>query len=594
MSAKLLMTVALGVIVLSKAQKQAEGQILTDRAEHVDFAALEKPSEMRDYISRFAVDEMEIQRSLPGRQSPTKDARLRRLYSSWLSSLTALPFEKMSQPGKIDYILFSNYLKRNLNRLDIQAEKRTEEAPLIPFLEVITGLTDQRRRMEPVNPEAVARQINKLSHDIDALRKVIESGKIDPKNPVSKVNKMVANRSADRIDSLRGELTEWHKFYAGYDPIYSWWMTEPFKAVERSMQQYSAAIRERLVGLKPGDTTTIVGNPTGRAALLAELKYEFIPYTPEQLVEIANKEFAWCDQEMKKASRDAGFGDDWHKALEHVKDQHVGPGQQPELIRKLALEAIEFLEKKDLVTIPELCKESWRMEMMSPERQLVNPFFLGGESIIVSYPTDTMTHEAKMMSMRGNNIHFARATVFHELIPGHHLQGFMEARYKPYRGQFNTPFWVEGNALYWEMMFWNNGFPQSPENRIGMLFWRMHRCARIIFSLSFHLGKMTPEQCIDFLVDRVGHERDNATAEVRRSFNGSYPPLYQAAYMLGGLQLRGLRDELVGGGKMTDKQFNDAILHENAIPIELLRASLTNQPLTRDFGTSWKFYPTIR
>ena len=56
-----------------------------------------------------------------------------------------------------------------------------------------------------------------------------------------------------------------------------------------------------------------------------------------------------------------------------------------------------------------------------------------------------------------------------------------------------------------------------------MLFWRMHRCARIIFSLSFHLGKMTPQECIDFLVDKVGHERDNATAEVRRSFKRRLP-----------------------------------------------------------------------
>ena len=46
-------------------------------------------------------------------------------------------------------------------------------------------------------------------------------------------------------------------------------------------------------------------------------------------------------------------------------------------------------------------------------------------------------------------------------------------------------------------------------------------------------GKWTPEQCIDFLVDRVGHERASATGEVRRSFNGSYSPLYQAGYMLG-------------------------------------------------------------
>jgi uncharacterized protein (DUF885 family) len=240
--------------------------------------------------------------------------------------------------------------------------------------------------------------------------------------------------------------------------------------------------------------------------------------------------------------------------------------------------------------VPDLAVETTRMSMMSPERQLVNPFFLGGEEIQVSYPTDTMTHEQKLMSMRGNNKHFARATVFHELIPGHHLQGYMQARYRDYRSPFDTPFWVEGWALYWEMLLYKMNFAVKPEDKVGMLFWRMHRCARIIFSFGFHTGKMTPQQCVDFLVDRVGHERDNASAEVRRSFAGAYEPLYQAAYMLGGLQIRSMRHELVDSGRMTDKQFHDAILHENAIPIEMVRASLENLPLTRNFKPSWRFY----
>jgi len=262
------------------------------------------------------------------------------------------------------------------------------------------------------------------------------------------------------------------------------------------------------------------------------------------------------------------------------------------MIRDLALEAIKFVEDNNLVTVTELAKETWRMEMMTPERQLVSPFFLGGEVIQVSFPTNTMAHEQKMMRMRGNNIHFASATVFHELIPGHHLQGFMAARNKPYRAIFATPFWTEGNALYWELLFWDLNFAKSPENRIGMLFWRMHRCARIIFSLNFHLEKMTPQECIDLLVNRVGHERENATAEVRRSLDGSYGPLYQIAYLIGGLQQYAMHKELVDSGKMTNRAFNDALLKENRIPIEMLRAAITNQKLTRDFVTNWRFYGT--
>ena len=258
-------------------------------------------------------------------------------------------------------------------------------------------------------------------------------------------------------------------------------------------------------------------------------------------------------------------------------------------MKKLADEAVAFLETNDLVTIPALAKVDWPLDMMSPEAQKVNPFFLGGDRIIVSYPTERMDYSDKKMSVRSNNIHFSRATVHHELIPGHHLQSFMNDRYNTHRGPFGTPFWTEGWALYWEMLLWDKGFPKSPEDRVGMLFWRMHRCARIMFSLKFHLGQMSPQEAIDFLVEKVGHERFSASGEVRRSFRGDYSPLYQAAYMLGGLQLRELRKELVESGKWTDKQFHDRILTGNAMPIEMVRVRLTSPKVGRDFAPKWKF-----
>jgi len=349
-----------------------------------------------------------------------------------------------------------------------------------------------------------------------------------------------------------------------------------------------------VIGYREGQDEPIVGNPVGRDALTADLASEFIPYTPEDLLSVADREFAWCLREMVKASREMGFGDDWKAALEKVKTLHVEPGRQVDLVRDLAREAEEYLERRDLVTVPLLAKEDWRMIMMSPERQKVSPFFLGGEQIIVSYPTDAMDYDDKMMSMRGNNIHFSRATVFHELNPGHHLQGFMTARYNSHRRAFGTPFWTEGWALYWEMLLWDDGFAKTPEDRVGMLFWRMHRQARIIFSLKFHLGEWTPQQCVDFLVDRVGHERANAEAEVRRSFNGTYPPLYQLAYMMGGLQFRALHAELVGGGTMTNREFHDAVLEAGSMPVEMVRASLIRQSLPGDYRTSWKFLAALR
>jgi len=577
-------------------------------------------SEMRSAIERYTVDRGTLSRSFPMTTSKARRERFKNFYSEWWRSLLTHDFDSMSQDGKIDYILFKNHLEYELRQLEIQSRQLEEIEPLVPFSSTIIELEESRRRMEPINSPKVAATLNELRKQVEEKRRAVEVGlrpegrggdtsvSIEP----LRVKKSVANRAVAAINGLRTNLRNWYTFYNGYDPIFTWWNEEPYRSLDQALTTYAAFISDRIVGIKvegsqiqtgptrggggqrpaarPGDTSDIVGDPIGREALISELRSEMIPYTPEEIIAIGEKEMAWCENEMKKASRDLGYGDDWHKALEHVKNLYVEPGKQPEMIRDLALEAIKFVEDNNLVTVPELARESWRMEMMTPERQLVSPFFLGGEVIQVSFPTNTMAHEQKMMSMRGNNIHFSRATVFHELIPGHHLQGFMAARNKPYRAIFGTPFWTEGNALYWELLLWDLNFAKTPENRIGMLFWRMHRCARIIFSLSFHLEKMTPQECIDLLVNKVGHERDNATAEVRRSLDGSYGPLYQIAYLIGGLQQYAMYKDLVRTGKMTARAYNDALLKENRIPIEMLRAAITNQKLTRDFVTNWKFY----
>jgi hypothetical protein len=497
---------------------------------------------------------------------------------------------------------------------------------------MVKGIEDVQKRLEAgLEPPAGRRGAPQRERPEAPPSAAPQTPAVEP----LRVKKPVANRAVAAVVTYRNTLRNWFTFYNGYDPLFSWWNEEPYRSADQALGNYANFVAQRVVGIqlapagaaqagpgggpaapgagaqggtgagaggpqrgagrpqvaaRVGDTSDIVGDPLGREAVLIDLENEMIPYTPEELIALAEKELAWCETEMVKAARELGYGEEWKKALEQVKNLYVEPGRQPQLILDLAQEAIQYVESNNLISVPPLARESWRMEMMSPERQLQNPFFLGGEQITVSYPTNTMSHEAKLMSMRGNNPHFSRATVHHELIPGHHLQQFMTSRFKSYRSLFSTPFWGEGWALYWELLLWDRGFARKPEDRIGMLFWRMHRCARIIFSINFHLEKMTPQQCVDFLVERVGHERENATAEVRRSFAGNYSPLYQAAYLLGGLQFRSLQTDLVGGGKMTNRQFHDAILRENRIPVEMVRAILTGQAPARDFKSSWKFY----
>jgi uncharacterized protein (DUF885 family) len=569
-------------------------------------------SEMRPLVERFAADRAILLRTYNLELSSSTETRFRTFYEDWNARLAKVDFAPMSQDGKIDYILFANLLRHELRKMDLDAKRESEAAAYVPFAQTIVRLDEARRKMEPVNSERSAEALTELPRQMDDARHTIDAQLAAGGGPETVRNrKVIANRAAEEASTLRNTLRTWFRFYDGYDPMFSWWDEEAYKKADQALQKYISYLREKVVGLPPvsegapadapapaaraGETADIIGNPIGREGLLNELAYEMIPYTPEELIAIAEKEFTWCESEMKKASREMGFGDDWKRALEKVKSMHVEPGRQPQMVRDLEREAEKFMDDHDLITIPPLARETWRMEMMSPQNQLVNPFFTGGEVMTVSYPTNTMSYEQKMMSMRGNNIPMSRATVFHELIPGHHLQGFMASRFRRYRYAFGgTPFITEGWALYWELLLWDLKFQKTPEDRVGALEWRMHRCARIIFSLSFHLGKMTPDECIRLLVDRVGFEPENAAGEVRRSFAGDYSPLYQAAYLLGGMQLYSLHKELVDSGKMTNREFHDAVLKENRIPVEMIKASLTRQPLSRDYTTNWKFYDAAK
>lgn len=515
--------------------------------------------------------------------SPEQITRLVKLNNDHLAILKKLDFDKMSIYGKADYILLRQKIENNQVLLANEQKQQKAAWLYVPFADSIYAFEQKRRRGTSVDGEMIANMLHKMLAVVKKAKATVEAG--------NKIPEQQAQYAADLVDDIKNRLKSAYDFYNGYDPMFTWWIPKPYEALSSLLGEYAKSIRSKSDKKVFNDGSNIGGNPIGKDEINRQLKSEMIAYTAEELLRLADQEMEWCRKELLKASREMGFGDDWRAAQEKVKNSYVPAGKQPELIIKLNDDAIQFINQKKLMNLPPLAEETWGMIMMSPERQLVNPFFTGGREISISYPTNTMSHEDKLMSMRGNNPYFSRGTVQHELVPGHHLQFYMNSRYKTYRqSAFNTPFTTEGWTLYWELLLYREGFAKTPEERIGMLFWRMHRCARITFSLKFHLGEWTPQQCVDYLVKEVGHEYANAHGEVKRSFEANYGPLYQLAYLVGGLQLFSIHKELVDAGKMSNIQFHEAVIKENHLPMEMLRATLLNQKVDRNYETRWKFY----
>jgi len=226
-----------------------------------------------------------------------------------------------------------------------------------------------RRRGLSVVGQEVAKELNDLNKEI--VKSISGVKKMDS------VEMVLADYASASIRGLQSTLKNYYSFYNGYDPMFTWWVPKTYSVTDSLLNLYASAIRRKgkLVSYQKDDGSGIIGKPIGQDELVRQLKLEFIPYTPEELVEIANKEFAWCDAELLKASREMGFGDNWKAAQEKVKNSYVPPGKQPEAMFELYNQSVDFLKKYDLLSIPPIAEETWNMYMMSPERQLVSPFF---------------------------------------------------------------------------------------------------------------------------------------------------------------------------------------------------------------------------
>lgn len=267
-----------------------------------------------------------------------KNKRLQQLATDYLQKLSALNFKSLSQECKADYILFKRDVEERLHMLQSEEAAVTKINLWMSFAPKIYAQELQRRRGYQLNGETIAKEWSAIIQEIKTLQTKLNAEKNIDAESVTTARAVIGN--------IKQTIQSIFEFYNGYDPLFSWWVPATQKSLDESLTAYAAAWKAKTVVVTTtSDKSGIVGIRAGRENLIKQLQQEMISYTPEELIEIANKEFAWCDAEMLKASREMGFGDNWQAALEKVKNTYVPAGKQPEVILKLYNESIDFLKK---------------------------------------------------------------------------------------------------------------------------------------------------------------------------------------------------------------------------------------------------------
>ncbi|HEX5693453.1 MAG TPA: DUF885 family protein, partial [Arenimonas sp.] len=290
---------------------------------------------MAPVVARFRADLASLERVHDTTAGPRREQALRRFYGDWQQRLDQIDPAGLSGEDRLDHALFRRELAYRIQQLDFQRERYADAAPLLPGIDALISLAEARRALEYPDGRASASTLDKTRQQLADLQARLDK---DPK--ALGTSPIVAYRAAGLLDRVREDLKQWHGFHAGYDPQFTWWTSHPYEALDKQIESYATVLRDKLAGAS--DPETIIGDPIGREALLAGLQHELIPYTPEQLLDLAERELAWCEAELAKAAAEMG-AKDWRAALEQVKARHPAPGEQPRLVVELADEAIDYL-----------------------------------------------------------------------------------------------------------------------------------------------------------------------------------------------------------------------------------------------------------
>ncbi len=174
-------------------------------------------------------------------------------------------------------------------------------------------------------------------------------------------------------------------------------------------------------------------------------------------------------------------------------------------------------------------------------------------------------------AMREHNYSSISNTSIHEAYPGHHLQLSVANRHPSLtRLTTEAPEFVEGWAMYSELMMREEGFDTAPNFRLNMHTDAIWRACRIVLDVRMHRGEIGVEDAIAWMVEQTSFEEPNARAEVNRY---TYTPTYQLSYLLGRVLLLQLRadEQRRLGGAFSLRGFHDQLLRSGSLPISFQR-----------------------
>jgi uncharacterized protein (DUF885 family) len=309
---------------------------------------------------------------------------------------------------------------------------------------------------------------------------------------------------------------------------------------------------------------------------------ELLDLDARALRERGREQVAELSEELRQCARELRSTDDWHGVLEELnKDRPATPEDMRKGYEEWTAKARAYLVERDLVSFPdgEFCSVEPSPPFQRPVLAVASyqnpPAFAPSMHghFFVPYPPDSASPEEVAKRLESNSYPSIPSTSVHEAYPGHHWHLSM-AKLNPshLRQWLGTSYFSEGWALYAERMMREQGFFTDLRHRMFQYEATLFRAARIVVDTSLHMGEMTHEQGVAFMLENSSLTEPTAVAEVTRYCSW---PTQASAYLTGCLEIVRIRDRFLSARNASTsdtpqlRAFHDALVSSGDLPIAL-------------------------
>ena len=319
---------------------------------------------------------------------------------------------------------------------------------------------------------------------------------------------------------------------------------------------------------------------------------EALPYDARSLRERGRAEYEDLSDEMATLAKREFGTDDWNSVLERAASDHPKTEEEMRATYEAWTEkARAFLIETGLVTIPS--GESCEVLPSPPfQRPLIGvasyqsppafaPSLLG--HFFVPFAPDGASPEEIQKRLAANSFGHIPTTTVHEAYPGHHWHLVVrKSKARRLRRVLGTPYFNEGWGLYSERLMRERGFFTEPIQELNHLKATLFRAARIVVDTSLHMGEMTHDEAVKFMVEKTATPEPTARAEVGRY---CWWPTQASSYLTGCLEILRIRDAyLESRGVPTGsaaaapaavlREFHDRLAASGSLPLGLAERAM--------------------